>query len=45
MPECACCGAVHATVNPATWVTEQIMLCPGCWRDLVGTEPEVVRDV
>lgn len=35
MPECEGCGDVHATVNPAEWVNEQVMLCPGCWRDVV----------
>lgn len=34
MPECDRCGDAHATVNPAEWVNDSVMLCPACWADL-----------
>jgi len=34
MPQCENCGETHATVNPAEWVNDEIMLCPACWGNL-----------
>jgi len=40
MPECENCGETHATVNPAEWCEQEVILCPGCWAKIRDGEIE-----